>query len=691
MTFGQSIWTNPITGTDPNLSNPYSTGDIMATNITVSGIGRGTGINGNSGANRYNANGWNTTDIDLTAYFEWTLTPNLGCEIDFTSFVYTSQRSNSSIANFAFRSSIDGFSSNIGTPDFDGTTIDLSGLDYQNITVSITFRFYAWGASSSANTFSINDFTFNGSTSCGTPSNTINTGILIDPSFSVDCTNSTTDSGTIDFTSTGTFDATNNYVVELSDATGNFTNPIQIGVSTNNTANSGTLNFTLPATLESGSSYSMRIVSTNPVVTGTDNGANVTITQTTPCVPSLPAQGLLINEFSNGASGSEEYYEFVVAGECGSLVDVRGYIIDDNNGTFSTTFPSTSGIAQGHLRLSQNSLWANIAVGSLIVVYNAADRNSFIPADDPFDSNNDSLYVIPHNNIDLFEITDDLPRNTSPSDSTYSPVIYDNNTWAPLGIANDGDAVQVRLPNGNYWHGVSYGGTTISGGPNDMKIFNGSMTNMCGWFNSGDIYSTGNWSVGNLTNQTPGLPNNSANLAWLRLMRDPNSLTCPITVLPSTTINFEAVYNNGSTYLSWQTQSEQNNDHFTILHSQNGYDFSPVGNVAGAGNSSSTIEYNIIHNRPAKGINYYKLTSTDYDGTRYNKGIVSVMVEGQGTYFDPQSSQLLFSEQGDYLIYSTDGKLLGTVENGNSLLFDKHGMILIQNVRTGESERLFVP
>ncbi len=33
---------------------------------------------------------------------------------------------------------------------------------YQGITTSITFRFYAWGASGSGGTFSINDFTFNG-------------------------------------------------------------------------------------------------------------------------------------------------------------------------------------------------------------------------------------------------------------------------------------------------------------------------------------------------------------------------------------------------------------------------------------------------------------------------------------------------------------------------------------------------
>ncbi|GAA3632462.1 T9SS type A sorting domain-containing protein [Flavivirga jejuensis] len=160
--YGQSIFTNPITGTNPNTNNPYTTGQTIDANITVSGISRGAGISGNNASNRYNARSWNSGSIDLTAYFEFTITPNSGYEIDFSNFVYTSQRSNTSISNFAFRSSIDGYTSDIGTPLFNGATIDLSDTAYQNITSAITFRFYAWGAGDANNTFSINSFTFNG-------------------------------------------------------------------------------------------------------------------------------------------------------------------------------------------------------------------------------------------------------------------------------------------------------------------------------------------------------------------------------------------------------------------------------------------------------------------------------------------------------------------------------------------------
>jgi hypothetical protein len=158
----EAIWTNPITGTNPDTANPYTTGQSFNGNITVSGIGRGSGIGANNATDRYNANDWNSGTLNTNDYFEFILTPNVGYEINFIDFVYTSERNNTSIANFAFRSSVSTYTANIGTPTFNGTTISLSGAAYQNRTSATTFRIYAWGADTNTRTFSINDFTFNG-------------------------------------------------------------------------------------------------------------------------------------------------------------------------------------------------------------------------------------------------------------------------------------------------------------------------------------------------------------------------------------------------------------------------------------------------------------------------------------------------------------------------------------------------
>lgn len=161
--FAQSVWTNPITGTNPNLSNPYTTGQTVNNNITVSGIGRGAGITGSNAIDQYNANNWSATSIDLTDYFSFTLTPKAGFWINLSSFVYTALASNGNGPNtFAIRSSLDNFTNNIGTPTEIGTTITLGSPSYIHITNAIEFRFYASGANSGSGTFGINDFTFNG-------------------------------------------------------------------------------------------------------------------------------------------------------------------------------------------------------------------------------------------------------------------------------------------------------------------------------------------------------------------------------------------------------------------------------------------------------------------------------------------------------------------------------------------------
>lgn len=75
MSFGQSIFSNAITDTNANTSNPYTIGQIVDPNISVSGIGRGSGLTGVKSNDRYDAKSWSLL-FDPTAYFEFTITPN---------------------------------------------------------------------------------------------------------------------------------------------------------------------------------------------------------------------------------------------------------------------------------------------------------------------------------------------------------------------------------------------------------------------------------------------------------------------------------------------------------------------------------------------------------------------------------------------------------------------------------------
>ena len=102
---------------------------------------------------------------------------------------------------------------------------------------------------------------------------TISTTALSSTSF---CQNESLD---VDFTITGTYNSGNSFTAELSDASGSFTSPVTIGTLVGTSA--GTISATLPNLMTSGTLYRIRVVASNPAVTGTDNGSDLTITGST--------------------------------------------------------------------------------------------------------------------------------------------------------------------------------------------------------------------------------------------------------------------------------------------------------------------------------------------------------------------------------------------------------------------------
>jgi hypothetical protein len=169
LSLAQNIFRNSITGVNSNNSNPYTFGQETDPNIDASGISRGVGVIGVDANNRYDAKSWNTVKIDPDAYFEFILSPNSDQKIDFISFRYTGQISINGPIIFAFRSSIDGFVSDIGVVGSNGSVVSLLNPIFQNISKPITFRLYAWAAIAGTGTFSVNDFEFKGSVSCNEP------------------------------------------------------------------------------------------------------------------------------------------------------------------------------------------------------------------------------------------------------------------------------------------------------------------------------------------------------------------------------------------------------------------------------------------------------------------------------------------------------------------------------------------
>ena len=103
-----------------------------------------------------------------------------------------------------------------------------------------------------------------------------------------------------------------------------------------------------------------------------------------------------------------------------------------------------------------------------------------------------------------------------------------------------------------------------------------------------------------------------------------NSIASP---LPISLLNFEAVPDGNQVQLSWATASELNNARFTIERSSTGVDFIAIAEVAGAGNSSSRLDYFEIDRDPLPGVSYYRLRQTDFDGNYSYSAVVVVKRE----------------------------------------------------------------
>ena len=241
------------------------------------------------------------------------------------------------------------------------------------------------------------------------------------------------------------------------------------------------------------------------------------------------AQQLFINEVSQGTSGAKEYVEFVVVGNatCQTpvpTIDLRGVVIDDNNGLFATG--TGTGIASGAVRFANNVFWSAIPQGTLIVVYNNSDINPLLPPNDASMSDNNCRLVLPANSslLEGQSISPTTSVTTYPATASW---VAGSGSWSQLGMANSNDSFQIRSSNTatTATHAVSWGNNTL----NNQIYFStigGGVFSMMNTTNNLPALQA-NWTVGSV--ETPGAANNTANAAWISSM-NPQCGTTPTSI-----------------------------------------------------------------------------------------------------------------------------------------------------------------
>lgn len=478
---------------------------------------------------------------------------------------------------------------------------------------------------------------------------TITTGVVSGGPFAVDC--STSDAGSVAFTSSGTFAVGNTFTVQLSNAAGSFASPTTIGTLTGASAEglnpSTSINFTIPSATATGAGYLIRIISSNPSVTGSSSTANSVTLSGGPCtltpiyITSMLFDGCDVS-CGAGAEGKSE----IIFGTTG------GYSLTPNATNVVLNY-TTGGYIMTSTVVANTTTTSNLNTAAGCPGLFVDGLGSTIPPN--------SSFLLVSNNLCVSALTWSNLCGTGP---IY--VIYGGATGSGT----------------NNWHdGGNFGN---SGGV--AKNFSMSFTATDGTVIN-DTYSytaPGSATDGNYAkwNEFGGTPVEQGNM--------PNCDITPV-VLPSELVSFYGINNHEINSIYWQTASEQNNDYFTLSHSTDGYNFVQIAQLDGAGNSDQTLSYSFDHVRPSAGINYYKLSSTDFDGTNYSKGIIAINTKSNLSFYNAITSSIELSSKSSVALYSLEGKLILTAEKTMQIPFNESGVYLLVNQLTGETERIFIP
>lgn len=175
---------------------------------------------------------------------------------------------------------------------------------------------------------------------------------------------------------------------------------------------------------------------------------------------------VIINEWSQGEGGNKEWVELLVVN---GPIDLRGWDLGD--------------LTPGDLHFAADPFWANVASGTLIVVYNGNDRdNNVLPADD--DDLSDCTAVLPHNGG------------------------YFSGSWPLFSNTDFNDNPILRDSGDNVIHNFTEApGSVRHPGANQAVRFNAD--------NLTALPAPANWSFVVAANATPAAGNTAVNSAWI--------------------------------------------------------------------------------------------------------------------------------------------------------------------------------
>lgn len=453
---------------------------------------------------------------------------------------------------------------------------------------------------------------------CVVSTNTITPGAVTGANFTVEC--ATDDNGSIAFTATGTFTAGNVFTAQLSDATGSFASPTDIGtLSAAGVDPSGSISITIPAATASGANYVIRIVSSAPFVTSASSSSTFTITLTDgPCVFIPPhLTGVIINSCDGSCSEGDNELVFGNTGD---------YSLEVTASNFNFFYGSGSPAGTNYTDVLTTNAATTTAINGA-----AGCPGTFIEGTGATMPPNSSFILA--------------------SDA----LCIDALTWS--GLCGSGPIYIIYQNDANWNNAGNFANATTAG----LRYFRSTFTTTDGLTHTIDYEYDKTQNSG-----TDGdfVTYNSSGGAPLTYSDD-DCIILP-TVLPIELLHFEAKKNGNTSVLTWSSASERASDYIEILRIDPYGEYESIGTVAAAGQSNHIIHYSFIDENPVIGENYYRLKlvdqngSFDFSSTRvvvHDASNISITAMPNGNF--QLNQQVAY---GEFQIYSASGQL---IENGH--------------------------
>ena len=127
------------------------------------------------------------------------------------------------------------------------------------------------------------------------------------------------------------------------------------------------------------------------------------------------------------------------------------------------------------------------------------------------------------------------------------------------------------------------------------------------WYNAG-----GKWNI--LEASSAGTNTVTARIDTMPIVTRVTVSSKESNPLPVSLLFFEAKNGENEVFLNWATETEINNDFFTIERSVDAENWEELLEVPGAGSHRGLLLYKEVDREPLNGISYYRLKQTDYNG-----------------------------------------------------------------------------